>query len=348
MPIVTLGKIIQLSKNPGVLGVQDRQTIIDYIGQALELAVYKADFNPSIGDLDSVTDDCGWWTAPSFVESILACNVNGNPSFPLDSWFEFSLGGPGSVGGAGGFAGSSSGIGSAALGGWGQVGSTWQDRLWSPTYQGVDTWSCLACVTENPADGNCGKFLIVEGEVQGPPGMGFEYATSQDPVTGLFVSGVKVPLLYGLATTDSGVTLFRNITRVTKPITQGFVKLMAFQPKQGASVRTVGHFAPNETNPRYRRIRVNSQRAWVRIRYRLKAFNLLQDHDVLQISSTTAMLQLIKAVWLRECNRWEEADKAISNAVTTMMEIQTTEEGGASRFILQCDPADTLGSMDIR
>ena len=273
--------------------------------------------------------------------------MNGNPSWGNTSYFEFVLGGPGSVGGAGGFAGSSSGIGSAGLGGWGQVGSIWEDRLWSPTYDGVDTYSCLACVTENPSDGNKGLYLIVEGEVDGPPGMGFETAQSIDPQTGLTVRGVRVPLMSGLASTDAGVTLFRNITRVIKPVTQGFVKLMAFQPKQGASVRTVGHYGPQETLPRYRRIRVNSGKAWLRIRYRIAKVHLLYDYDVLPIASVEAMLMAIKAVFLREANRWDEADKCIALAVQTMMEIQTTEDGGAAQFVMQCDPADTLGTVDL-
>lgn len=349
MPLVSLGEIIEQSKDPGILGISDRAQIIRYIQSALDLTIFKGDLNPTIGTLDTWSDACGFFTCPSFIESVLACNVNGNPSWKNTSWFEFVLGGPGSVGGVGGVGGSgSTGIGSAAIGGWGQVGSVWEDRLWSPTYQGVDTYSCLACVTENPADGNKGLYLIVEGEVDGPPGMGFETAQSIDPATGLTVRGVRVPLMSGLASTDAGVTLFRNITRVIKPVTQGFVKLMAFQPKQGASVRTVGHYGPGDTLPRYRRIRVNSGRAWLRIRYRLAKANLLNDWDVLPIASVEAMLMAIKAVYLRRANRWDEADKCVAVAVGIMNDIQTTEDGGAAQFVLQVDPGESLGTVDIR
>jgi hypothetical protein len=87
----TLGEIIKASKSRDVLGIDDREAIIDYVQRAVELATWKANWNPYLGDMDICADECGVVTLPSEVGTILACNVNGFPAQYRNSWFEYHI-----------------------------------------------------------------------------------------------------------------------------------------------------------------------------------------------------------------------------------------------------------------
>ncbi len=256
MPLVPLGEVIREASNPGILGIADRDKVVSYISRALDLAIYKANWDASIGILDTCADWCGNVTLPYFVDTVLACNVNGQPSYPQNIWYEFAPGGAGSVPfGAGAGLGAGGGVPSAfsAYGvGVGGVGNAWQDRGWTPTFQDIGEFSALACITENPVDGKGDKFLIVQGETQTREGTEPVWTTSGPD--GVF-AGVKIPLLSSMATCPAQATLFRNNTQVVKPLTAGCVKLLAFNPDNPASARVVGHYTQRETLPRYRRLR---------------------------------------------------------------------------------------------
>jgi hypothetical protein len=167
------------------------------------------------------------------------------------------------------------------------------------------------------------------------------------PVSGPSSPGVFVPLLAGYAATDPAATQFRKITRVIKPTTRGYIKLIAFQGVNGGNGQTIGYYAPNETNPYYKRIRVNSSCKWVRIKYRRKEIQLVNDSDIIPLPSKTAMLCLLKAVRMIETNNVSDAQIFEDKAVSILQDIQEVLDGPAF-FQLQIQPGFGTGCYDYR
>lgn len=327
MPI-PLGQIIEGSKSGAILGVSDRDTIIEYIRRAIDLAQFKANWNPWLDTIDLCSDNRGYVTLPPFVGTVLAANVGGFPATFRNSWYEFHINGLGSCQGG--------------MASWPSCQLFWTDMLWSPVLQDLREWSYVAAICEDPIDGNGSLSLIVQGET-----MDAQYNQKEAltiPATGPSSPGVRVPLLTGYAATDPQVTPFKKITQVTKPVTRGYVKLIAFPNRQAAAAVTLGYYAPNETNPLYRRIRVNAKCAWVRCRFRRTNLDLVNDYDLVPFPSYEAMLQLLRAIRLRETNNEELAQAAESKALEILTDAQTIEDGPGFAPV-QVDPDFGLGTV---
>lgn len=333
---ITLGSIIEDTKSAAFLGISDRDVILGYIERALSLGIYEENYNPSIGTLDTNSDACGWVTLPYFVGTVLATNVAGQPSIFRNAWFEYSQNGPGSFPNNGNAWGATGwyGAGTNTAMGSSWNGQSWDDREFSPTFRDLAEWSTLAAITENPADGAGNLKLIVTGETQNALG---------DPQ----VVTREIPLLANTASQDTNVTLWRKITRVLKPVTQGYVKLLGCPPHQGARGVVVGYYSPRETTPNYRRIRVSQSCCWVRVRYRLADVKSLYDYDILPISNREAMLELIKSIRLSDTNNLEASEAYRARAIDILNKVQSIEDGPGT-FQIQVNPGYGVGTRDIR
>ncbi len=326
--LVTLGKIIEASKSPSVLGISNRSKIIDYIERARDLAQYKANWNSSLGTIDLCSDNRGYVTLPYFVGTVLAANVGGFPAYFRNSFYEFHINGLGSCNGG--------------MGSWPSCAFYWTDQLWSPVLQDINQWSYLAAICEDPIDGNGSLELIVQGET-----VDSNYNQKSPltiPVSGPSSPGVRVPILSGYASTDPAVTPFKKITQVTKPVTRGYIKLIAFPSRQMASAVTLGYYAPHETNPLYRRIRVNAKCQWVRCRYKRADMALVNDYDLVGIDSYEATIQLIRAIRLRETDNFAEAQVAESKAIEILTDALAISDGPGFAPI-QVDPGFGIGTI---
>lgn len=359
MSLVSLGEVIRESKSSSVLGLDDstpagRAKIISYIKRALDLGSFETNYDPWIGRLDTQSDCCGNVTLPYFVDTVLATNVAGVPSGFRDKWFEFHMNGPGSlnwnnVPWAGSQAGYGWGPGGGAYGVGGSLAATmWTDGMVSPVIEDLTQPCALACVCENRVDGDAGLQLSVQAVTTSPQGYQ-EAALTTDgpnaPGTALFV-----PLRWdarGVATSDPAATLVTSITQVIKPETVGYVRLYGIAPQQGARLTLLGVYGPKETKPQYKRIRVTTGRAWVRIMYRIKTPDLLYDYDIVPIESLEAMLSLIKAVRFREANDYDKGQAALGVAVDILNKIQGIKDGPAT-VNLQFDPGWGGVQMDLR
>lgn len=332
----TLGEMIQASKNNDVLGISDRDSIISYIQRAIELAVWKANYNPYLGDMDVCSDGCGLVTLPTEVGTVLACNVGGYPAMFRNGWFQYHINGPGTQRGnnflPAGLAGPATQF-------------TWEENNLSPVFQDLREYSYVAALTEDAKDGDGSLSLQVFGET-----MDSQYNVKEVitiPVSGPSQPGVIVPLLAGYAATDPAATQFRRITRVIKPVTRGYVKLVAFPGTNNAQGKTIGYYAPNETDPMYRRLRVGGRCQWVRLKYRRSEIKFVYDTDIIPLPSRMALLQLIKAVRLSDTNNLDLAVKYTAEAVELLLERELIESGPAV-FSLQVQPGYGMGCWDTR
>lgn len=332
--IVPLGKIIQASKSKDVLGITNRAQIIDYITRAIEIAAYKGNFDPWLKNLDVCADAAGFVTLPSFVGTVLSVNIGGRPSLFRNQWYEFHINGTGSNYGTQGGNGCGMGLGWVS-----------DDLGWSPVFQDLTDWMYLAAICEDPIDGNGSLNLIVQGDTVDQNCNPKQAITI--PASGPSQGGVMVPMILNYPVTDPAITAFRRITQVTKPVTRGYVKLIGFKNVTGSHGVTLGYYAPNETNPRYRRIRVSQACQWVRIRFRMADIPLVNDWDIVPLESYQATLDLLKAIRLRETNNYDVAEVAETKAVNLLREIQAIQDGPAMDPI-QVDPNFSIGTIDYR
>lgn len=330
----TLGEMLLAAQSPDVLGISDRAKIIDYLHRAIELATWKANYNPYLGDMDICCDECGCVTLPSEVGVVLACNVGGFPAYFRNNWFEYHINGPGSFGNS---------VNNGRLGP--ICPFTWDDRGNSPVFQDLRDWSYLAAIVEDATDGNGTLRLQVMGQTMDPNYNDKQVITI--PATGESTPGVYIPLLQGWAATDPLATQFKRITRVIKPVTRGYVKLIAFPAVNGANGRTIGYYAPNETSPSYRRIRVGAQCEWVRLKYRRTEIKFVYDTDIIPLPSKQALVNLLKAVRKSDKDQPEESMKYAAMAVQILMERAFIEDGPAN-FAIQVQPGVGIGGIDWR
>ncbi len=94
---------------------------------------------------------------------------------------------------------------------------------------------------------------------------------------------------------------FKRIERVEKDETNGFVTLTAFRPRDVEAglerdFEPIGYYYPDETEPRYKRIRLPMQAAWVRLRYRKRTLKITSMHDPLHLRSKTAITQMMHSI----------------------------------------------------
>lgn len=322
--IVTLKMVLDGAKSDAILGISERGKTIDYINRAVELAAYRANWNPWLATMDICSDACGVVTLPSIVGTVLQVNVGGYPTIFRNSWYEYHINGLGQQ------CGPSCGFS--------------DDMGWSPVFQDLAEWSVIGCICTDAIDGNGSKEMIVEGEVMGPYGHIQQAITV--PATGPSSTGVKIPLINNWVNTILPVTYFRKITRITKPVTRGYVKLIAFSIRQMALAMNIGYYAPNETNPIYRRIKVGATCKWCRVRYRRASLALVDDHDIVPISSYQAVLDLLKAIRLSDANNVDLSEAYLAKAVRLLNEVQAVESPGFSP--VQVENSFGIGTIDYR
>lgn len=325
--MLTVGQMIALAKSDKVLGIDDRGVILETAQRALELARFKANYNVDLGVIDVASDACGVVTLPSCIGTVLQVNVGGYPTILRDQWYQFHANGLGNQ------------CGPCCL------FSTM--TLPTPVWQQPSEWSLVTALCEDPTDGDGSKVMIVQGETMDASG-NIKPATTI-PVSGPSSVGIRIPLLNGVANTDSAAnpTYFRKFTSVYKPVTRGFVKLIAFPLRQMALATVLGYYAPTETTPQYQQLKVKASCAWVRIIYRRASQTLVDDHEIVPISSTQAMVNLLKAVRFSDDNNLALSEQYLSVAVRLLNEIQSSESGNKWSPI-QFEPGWAIGTIDVR
>lgn len=78
-----------------VLRACDDATVYNRISDAAEILCNKADIDPLLGWVDITTGGSRAFTLPREVDTVLAVNFSGRPSFPRNKWAEFHLNGLG-------------------------------------------------------------------------------------------------------------------------------------------------------------------------------------------------------------------------------------------------------------
>lgn len=235
------------------------------------------DWNVSILDL-CVCDGCV--TLPAEVDTILGVNQGGQPTLIRDEWFQFHFNGSGSVC-------------------WAEWPYT--DELGRvSTYRDPSKAVYITAVVENASDS--GKLVRVFGWEED----GKRIYTPNG--AGVLEDGFLVPTAFGFSTVNPNAPAIARIERVSKELSNGFIRLVAVDPDDNSVHTQIGYYMPWETVPYYRRIRVPDKQ-WIRIKYKRKDIEVRGEGDWINLNNREALLLLCKAVRKRLDDQIDQAQR---------------------------------------
>lgn len=276
-------------------------------------------WNPLVGDMDICTD-VDVITLPDDVEAPLAINVGGVPANFKNKWFEYHLNGPGSD------------CCNECC------DYSWVDQGMFPTFRNIINASTVQAYADQSESASAvirvyGYKLDSNGNQQ--------WVMTPD-IDGNLQAGEEIPI--GFPSGAVGTVEFVRITRVSKPVTNGFVQLVANDSGSSTGTTLLGYFRPNETEPNFRRIRVsgagcnrfrvngspvtgcctsnggctNQTDTWVRMKYRKKVFKLTALTDLIPLNSITAIKMMAMAIKKYEADLLDEYEKYYEQAKNSL------------------------------
>ena len=306
-----------------IFGPISRQKLFDRITDSIELLTNKSNWDGLTGFLDICSVDwykpagCSFtckesneFTLPEFVDTVLKVNIGDIPSLPQNKWFEFHLNGPGSCN---------------ILGDW-----TWRDRGDYPTFRDINQASQIVAELDSAADNNTeiriygyddqGRILMQDGK-----------------------EGIVIPAIYGVPLPDPALPLVSRITRITKPETSGYVKVIALDPTSTDGVM-LANMDPWMTEPRYRRIAIGVTTQTVRILFRKKTRRVQSMLDLIPLYSKMAIVMSMKAVKAYQDGQFDVAANAEAIALRLLEEEQNARNPQID-FPIEVDMTTAPGSI---
>jgi len=85
------------------------------------------------------------------------------------------------------------------------------------------------------------------------------------------------------------------VTKIEKPMSDGYVRLFAWDTARDNSITLLGDLHPTETQPAYRRIKISAKSTWVRMKYRRKHIELSSERDFINLDSKMAILSMVQS-----------------------------------------------------
>lgn len=283
-----------------IFGTCSRDRLFTLISDALQLIANKGDFDPYTGFVDLCVDG-QYVTLPREVDAILGVNIGGHPTIGRDQLFAFHANGPGDC---------RKGLS------W-----TWDDRGNFPTYRDIDTSAKLVAFLQREED--AGQELIVYGYDR-------EGNVVRQERGGQWQDGWQIPTVYGYSVPDSGMPYFSRITRIWKAPTVGTVRLSTYDGSGSTGV-LLGVYEPDETDPNYRRIRLNRPCSWVRLAYRKTSPTITSVYDRIPLRSRLAFTLAMRSV-----KAYAEPDLATATAFeahATRMETEAQQVAESSTMM---------------
>lgn len=247
-----------------IVGNSDDNFLFKRIGDAVELLANKGDFDPLLGTLDICVSG-KVVTLPPEVETILGLNMNKNPALGRDELFQFHINGPGQCGRP--------------------IRYEYMDLGDACTYRelGCPFQLHAYCVAEEDVDTELRVFGYDQGQ---------NWIRTKMP-DGTYVDGYLVPVTLQNGTHDEDAPFFSRITKISKELTEGPVKLVSVDEDEEV---LLGVYQPYETIPRYRRIQLSHCVSQVRIKFRRRTVTPRSRFDLLPLHSNQAVIMMLRAM----------------------------------------------------
>lgn len=302
------------------MGQCDDASTFNRISDATEILCNKTDIDPLIGWVDINTAGGRAITLPREVDTVLALNISGKPSFPRDKWAEFHLNGKGT-----------------------DCGPTctkyWDDKGDYPIFADPTSPVQLTgvAIADDVADEDVELWAY-----------GYDAADKRIYSTdgeGNTVDGYKIVLTTSPAAPDPTAPYFKRITEIRKTVTEGYVLL--YGTNEDTETSLLGQYEPTETLPKYRRILISSEACWVRIQYRRKVFRVTSQTDRIPLHSRYALMLMCKALQKYDDDKIDEGRAYEEKAVGYLIEKQHASNPPVSPSI-QVSNLSTLVDPDER
>ena len=300
-----------------VMGTADDAATYGRISDAVEVLCAKTEVDPLIGWVDINTGGGRAITLPREVDTVLALNISGVPSFPRNRWAEFHLNGRGSD-----TTESSS--------------YYWDDKGDSPLFLDPPSPVQLSAVSTDEKDLlDCNLWVY---------GYGADDRRITSVVDGVTVDGYQVPLAAVQTAPSVDEPFFKRITEVRKNVSNSTVSLYA--TTETAETDLIGEYEPTDTLPKFRRIYLSQAACWVRIQFRRKILRVSSLSDRLPIHSRYALMLMCKALQKFDDDKLEEGTAYEAKAVKLLVEKQLSSNPVVSPSIQVNDGCNLVDPSD--
>lgn len=270
------------------LGTCDETEILERVNAAVEILCTESLYDPTRGFVDICVGCKNTITLPEEVETILAVNIGGRPAQGHDSWWSFHLNGPG-------------------LDCRTTCEFDWIDGAMWPVYTDPTEFFQVVSFLTTAEDNN------VPLRVYGYDSAGLWITSTENGQT---VDGFLVPTTYGSSVPNPDAPLLSRITRVSKGVSKGYVRLstLDYDVVTGGGA-LLGLYRPRETEPQYRRITLSRTCTWARIAYKRKIFELYDFSDLIPLHSSRAVVLMCQALAKFDKDLIKEGQEYWSTAV---------------------------------
>ena len=253
-----------------ILGKCSTDTLYRRISDAVDVLAKSGDFDLLTGFVD-ICVDCRTFSLPRDIPTVMTVNIGGRPAMGRDQYHQFHLNGPGSDFPTG-------------LREWEYLGT-------HPTYRDLTAPSKLVALLANQDD---------EGVELWAYGYDVDGNVIRTQEGGGWVTGYRIPTIFGMAIPDAGAPVFARITALRKGDSTGPIRVQSFDAS-AVTGTLLAVLQWDEHIPAYQRIRIGPTVDWVRVGYRKPVFRIRSEQDIIALPSLPAIYMMIEAMkWYAE------------------------------------------------
>lgn len=117
----------------------------------------------------------------------------------------------------------------------------------------------------------------------------------------------------------------------------GFIDLYAWDYGREHNLTLIGNYYPDESEPKYRRIKTLNTCKWIRMRYRRKTYTVTSLNDYIPLNSKTGILMMLKSMEFYRTDFADEGKRYEDLATQFMLEEHKVRQGPES-IIIQVNP----------
>lgn len=249
---------------------------------------------------------------PSFVETVISVNSDGNSAYVFNAMYQFVHTGPGD------FNSYSGGSGYKDLA---DLGDHFQTMFDIPTSfeNPLDRSETIEpggmnLVAFSTIAADAGKRILVKGTLANGE------ATEEEVVIVRWKNGVEGTIdgAWGDARLPISSTLFNTADRVIKPLTQGYITLLAVHTDTSA-IFGLAKYAPGETATRFRRYHITNASAAtansLQLRVRLRFVPLVAASDLIPFEQLHTVKLAVMGISEENAKNWTDAQTAFASAI---------------------------------
>jgi len=265
------------------------------ISEGVELLANKGEFDPLIGTLDlCITSQVV--AMPPEVEAIIGCNICGNPSVARDQLFSFHYNGPGTCGP--------------------RLQWEWSDLGDTPLYRELECPAKIIAIAAEEDD-----LLTAKVRIYGFDDLQNKLVTIAED--GTVTDGIEIPVLTGFQAISADAPFVARITRVEKTLSKGPIRLCTLD-NSATTGALLAIYQWDETQPKFRRIKLSSRPDAIRIVFRRRVFKVRTQTDLLPVNNKSAMVMMLRALKKYDDENFELGESCESTALRWMKEEQFT------------------------